>query len=182
MTERPILFTGPNVLKVIAGRKTQTRRIVKPELDPKTHSPWLSPDGMWRWMTGVISYGDDERRCPYGVPCDRLWVREAWRLRSADRTVAYRADCAPHEDEHWRWKPSIHMPRWASRLTLEITAVSVERIHGISRADAIAEGYADEERASPTDAFHNAWNALHGDGAWQRNDWVWALTFRRLTP
>src|SRR6266446_2460863 len=85
---RGILFTGPNVLKILAGTKTQTRRIVKPLLGTKTHSPWLSPDGMWRWMTGVVSYSDDERRCPYGAPGVRPSCEDATHGSSSEERRA----------------------------------------------------------------------------------------------
>lgn len=136
MKERPILFSSPMVRALLDGTKTQTRRVVKP------------PRG-YRWLdmavgTMVNSGGHKMHRsdltAPYGQPGDRLWVREAWAPKAIDpecTTVAYRAT----DDEcNGPWKPSIHMPRWASRIDIEITGVRVERLQDIGEADADAEG------------------------------------------
>lgn len=177
MRERPILFSAPMVRALLDGQKTQTRRVVK--LAPPTDAdevffwsgedlrragwPNVSEPGMWARRNGREGYIQHIGRCPYGVPGDRLWVRETHLIYDAhgqhradgnrwgpwgglptrlseDRTkIAYFREgfdrCDPG---HWR--PSIHMPRWASRLTLEITEVRVERLQDISEADAIAEG------------------------------------------
>lgn len=169
--------------------------------------------------------GNDEQavRCPYGQPRDRLWVREAWApgddmvfgvSKDDPETVLYRADkAALHWDGkamatpmdtyafNWdavRWRPSIHMPRFASRITLEVTAVRVERLQDISEADAIAEGIArsgegferfhvDPEAPegqpftrNPVLAYKGVWEQINGAGSWDENPWVWAITFRRV--
>jgi hypothetical protein len=150
-----------------------------------------------------------ERPFPHGVPGDRLWVREAWCCDgdTGDRdptTVLYRADGEAHEQEIEThdgspWRPSIHMPRWASRILLEITEVRVERLQDISEADARAEGVGgpisvdgwDEQRKeffSPEEyarfdsrrRFRLLWNVINGPESWDQNPWVWALTFRRV--
>jgi hypothetical protein len=134
--------------------------------------------------------------CPYGVPGDRLWVRECWScLDSHSRPgsrIAFRADTADGErvrvDAPWR--PSIHMPRWASRLTLEVTGVRVERLQDISEEDALAEGM---ERHLWEETMHGdthlqvldyraLWESINGPGSWDANPWVWAVSFKLLTP
>ena len=175
MTERPILFSGPMVRALLEGRKTQTRRVMKPQ-----------PKGMARLDTGgswPLASGSEFMRCPYGVPGDRLWVRESWRKAdSMTESVFYRAD------EEWNagagWKPSIHMPRWASRLTLEVTGVKVERVQEISERDAVAEGMPPSvpDQATAVEIFEELWDSINearGYG-WSVNPWVWALTFRVL--
>lgn len=153
MKEIPILFSGPMVKAILEGRKTQTRRVVKPSWIAAADAAGESwgPEGDQNYWAGV---------CPYGQPGDRLWVRETWGLCSAhDPTdwcggsirgvseselreqflVEYRQNWITHPDSAY-WRPSIFMPRWASRITLEITGVRVERLNEISEADAIAEG------------------------------------------
>ena len=147
---RPILFSAPMVLALLAGRKTQTRRIRKTPREPSLRSTRASREA---W---------DPNRCPYGVPGDRLWVKETWaphadeeetfrNVEAAHRGVGgisepghvrpalfYRADGG--DPYVARWRPSIHMPRWASRLTLEVTEVRVQRLQEISDLDVLAEG------------------------------------------
>ncbi|MGG2044062.1 hypothetical protein [Burkholderia gladioli] len=228
MKERPILFSAPMVRAILEGRKTQTRRVLKPTarrrsadhcgpLSPDDHrSPWrrsarrrgirrISEDGVWGC------------KCPYGEPGDRLWVRETWstdfaRYYPCER-VWYAADddrrhdievrdgvrgiFSPESNLHvpFRWRPSIHMPRWASRITREITSVRVERLQDISEADAIAEGiertsdgfsvdggrhfHADRARYS----FASLWDSLNEERGlgWEANPWVWAIEFPPFT-
>lgn len=197
--ERPILFSGPMVRAVLAGRKTQTRRIIKPQPDE---------DGIVRELATGRWVDTSERvyRCPFGEPGDRLWVREGfcptWSDGGGDshecaelngaQTIVYRADgISPFPVR--RWRPSIHMPRWASRITLEVTGVRVERVQDISEEDAVAEGVCEVDgkrgvfdgggpAMGPTakHAFMRLWDSIYGPGAWERNDWVWAATFRRV--
>ena len=189
MRERPILFSGAMVRALLDDRKTQTRRVVKA---PKGSAP---------------EYAGVDFACPYGAPGDRLWVRETWaRSGRADgtrfRVVHYQATDtlrtipdAPGEQSEidYRWRPSIHMPRWASRITLEITDVRVERVEDISDADAEAEGctggghvpeYSEESPATPYEEYAWLWDTLNEKRgySWNSNPWVWALTFRRVTP
>lgn len=165
MKARPILMSAPMVRSTLDGRKTQTRRTIKIDLSEKEHSPFIGADGVWRWMTGVVSYKGNETKCPYGQPGDVLWVRESMEADHdhTDHIVCgkYSADGShvlypgPSEDEHgepdyggslahWIYKrdscPSIHMKRMFSRLTLEIVDVRVERLQDISKEDALAEG------------------------------------------
>lgn len=165
--ERPILFSAPMVRAILAGSKTQTRRVVK------THELM------------------HEFCCPYGVPGERLWVRETFWARKGifpnavpgyHDLVFYRADPdpAPNLDRPLTWKPSIFMPRWASRLTLEITEVRLERLMSITHADAIAEGITGEQ--SPRAGYAALWDTINAKRGfdWASNPWVWALTFKML--
>lgn len=207
--ERPILFSGPMVTAIRAGRKTMTRRVVKPQ-PPASHERhcWFHAP-VYGWTSEPEPAADwFKARCPYGVPGDRLWVRETFYVddyRYPDPSVPpaeflaaieYRAshDCAnweagcPCSDGVWR--PSIHMPRWASRITLEITEVRVERLQEITPVDARAEGVEcpDDQRehnywGGHLIAFHSLWDSINGERpgcAWKANPWVWVVTFRRL--
>lgn len=158
MRERPILFSAPMVRTILAGRKTQTRRIVKPQ--PIEHQSFAGGAYIEHRRLGQIGISAMMAEAmPYGAVGDRLWCRETWGLHAFDDdtcwytwsgagkdastledwAITYRADWGPCQDGcHWR--PSIHMPRWASRITLEIVSVRVERLQDISEADAIAEG------------------------------------------
>jgi hypothetical protein len=185
---RPIPFSGPMVLALLAGTKTQTRRVITPPLSEKAHSPFQGADGLWRWMTGDVSYRDDERRCPCGQPGDRLWVRETWGLLDIV-SPCYRADDKSAVPASGRWRPSIHMPRWASRLTLEVTEVRVQLLQEISEEDAKAEGVEPiRERvangvnwSSAREGFHHLWDSINGErAAWESNPWVWAVSFKVL--
>jgi len=150
--ERPILFNADMVNAILDGRKTQTRRIVKPTKDRNGSGCQLAPCE----IAGEVN-GGDYALCPYGQPGDRLWVRENFLyLMHGDVTAGDIKYCASIDSRSaagsknpgywWRKRPSIHMPRWASRITLEIVSVRVERLLSISDEDAIAEGcYTDDE-------------------------------------
>lgn len=162
MKERPILFSGPMVRAILDGRKTQTRRVVKPR------------QGMLDDWTGLP--------CPYGKPGDRLWVRETCYFEQPHGEVIYRADPGSEkaldpEFTGLRWRPSIHMPRWASRITLEIVNVRVERLQDIRVDDARAEGVTAKW---PVHGFRNLWQSINGFGSWDANPWVWVVEFRNM--
>lgn len=230
MRERPILFSAPMVQAILEGRKTQTRRVVKPQplwvAEPSVPFSTVDAD-----PKGIIA-------CPYGRPGDHLWVKEAWQY--ADWTddgypwVRYAADRQKllHEsipqnwderlndtwehlsrDENYgidncaadrRMRSSRFMPRWASRITLEITGVRVERLQDISEADAIVEGI---ERvggamscspwknyrigksgemsmhcSAPTRSYMTLWESINGPGSWDANPFVWVVEFKRVLP
>lgn len=213
MKESPILFSGEMVQAILDGRKTMTRRVVKPQ-------PYESR-GSWLWepphrccvKNDIVcdmadnsgGDGDPLTWCRFQVG-DRLWVRETWQLNawggSSDYVaIRYRADNSiskPIEGVQrslipkngggvsWKWRPSIHMPRWASRLTLEITDVRAERLNAISEEDAKAEGFqaTQNERgegSTAVDWFRNLWDRINGKRfPWAANPWCWAISFRRL--
>lgn len=200
MRERPILFSAPMVRALLAGTKTQTRRVVKPRRDLDSGCE-LAPCE----LAGEVNAGDYFNAA--FKPGDRLWVRETWagplidsdaleeshdvREFESQRFCVYAADGGPRpefiSDEHgWcrRWTPSIHMPRWASRITLEVTGVRVERLQDISEADATAEGVSaipDEmRRATPRCDFQALWQSINGPDSWDANPWVWIVEFRRI--
>jgi len=187
MKERPIIFSGPMVRAILNGSKTQTRRVAK-----LTANGYVKePGGHRRWHTADF---DARLACRYGQPGDRLWVRETWRhieggavydaagglMDSHDPETIYRAD-RPHFPGPWR--PAIHMPRWASRIALEVTGVRVERLHEISEADAIAEGVNNSLHLPggrfARENFAHLWWTINGDGSWDANPWVWVVDFRR---
>lgn len=192
MKERPILFSGPMVLAILEGRKTQTRRVCKARDEIKVH-----PNGQ------VLAHGGflPELVCPYGQPGDRLWVRETFRIRGGDEyayqkhqgSVVYREGCELIDSGPW--KPSIFMPRWASRITLEIEAVRVERVQDITEEDALAEGCTRDfgpdgsthwgaglvEAKTNYQVLWESINAKRGFG-WGKNPFVWVIQFKRITP
>lgn len=214
--ERPIIFGGPMVRAILAGRKTQTRRIVRPQFGqawgwgiPRRHGFELSRPGRpWRDAFGVdtdIKAVDGRWTyvfCPYGKPGNHLWVRETWASRSdiepgserAKHYLHYRAsyDGDLGDEWHWygRWRPSIHMPRWASRLTLEITGIRVERLQEISIEDVLAEGIEEVKDGPHANAywreetgwqFAALWDSINGkrpDKSWEANPWVWVIEFK----
>lgn len=195
MSERPILFSGPMVRAILEGRKSQTRRIAKLTASGNVKEP----RGHRRWHPG-----DPEvvAACPYGRAGDRLWVREAWAQR-LDRdhlngTQLYAAGVR----EAWYWadgpgrccrtgcagaagrvRTARFMPRWASRITLEVTGVRVERLQDISEADALAEGVEITVRENGAlEPFRSLWKSINGHESWSANPLVWCVSFRRLKP
>lgn len=194
--ERPILFSAPMVRAILGAQKTVTRRVVKSDWSQSARPPLETSSGIFHfWCSG-------EHSCPYGRPGDRLWIRETLFINDfrdgdvpeserADCEVFYRADGLPDlegEEELIRWRPSIHMPRWASRILLEITAVRVERLQDISQADAIAEGVLSCERDldpdgndySPYELFSALWVSINGHDNWAANPWVWVVEFKQV--
>lgn len=212
MKERPILFNGEMVRALIAGTKTQTRRVVKPQPglgNGMVNAAYCGHPNVWL-PTGSFTEANPSRvyHCPFGQPGDRLWMRETWycdhfevqrgpyrEVPGAKDLLVFHADNPrPYEAEQPVWRPSIHMPRWASRLTLNITAVRVERLNDISEADAKAEGVSMPDASdSPTDTHHTPpkfwsykqeyaylWDEINGPGSWALNPWVWVIEFRRV--
>lgn len=212
MTERPILFSGEMVKAILDGRKTQTRRVVKPQ--PKEVHVGKAKEKRY---VEVITLNNSEiaapgspahiEECPYGISDDRLWVRETSVLLP-NNTTLYRATDG-ERGEAWmmygkpKWKPSIFMPRWASRITLEITNVRVERLQDITEEDAIKEGIqkSDSEglrhwpylgadhlvKGTPKvfpfarQAFSSLWDSINGKKhPWSSNPWCWVIEFNRV--
>ncbi|MEG9670896.1 hypothetical protein V6X57_15815 [Serratia bockelmannii] len=186
MKERPVIFNGEMVRAILDGRKTQTRRVianVSPDNCIPLHKPTKTKDGVYTHVMDAPGHG----LCPFGQVGDRLWVRETWTPESIDAedgsySPDYRAT-ANGQPLDGRWTPSIHMPRWASRTTLEITAVRVERLNDISDGDAIREGCSAADMKSGdcvADVFARLWLSIYGEESWRANPWVWVIEFRRV--
>lgn len=209
--ERPILFLAPMVRAILEGRKTVTRRPVKATKAHADGFMMLDHGKGWRPYNAFGDFASDHEgmeypiACPHGKLGDRLWVRETCFINDyreasvpeqerADCEIHYRADGIPDfegEEELIRWRPSIHMRRWASRILLEVTDVRVERLQDITEEQALAEGikkhsdggyhvedgkhYSD----SPVESFACLWSSVGGD--WDANPWVWCVSFKRIT-
>ena len=218
MKERPMLMSAPMVRAILAGTKTQTRRVVKPQFSSKADI------GHYGLSQPFIRRKEGKNTaCPYGQPGDRLWVRETWMdlhgtgVEHRDekgnlQRYAYAANTRPgsygdecRKDFGLKWRPSIHMPRAASRILLEVTAVRVERLQDISEADAKAEGVTTIWPDGPRDdggpnhytvdvdhghlngptaatVYRMLWEWINGEGSWDANPWVWVVQFKRVTP
>lgn len=214
--ERPILFSAPMVRAILDGRKTATRRIVKPQPELTTIKYTNGFENVWTWK-GTTLAGERERflaLCPYGKPGDRLWVRETWGVVHehgndlSDReliddalhgvpwaAIVYNADAIGGHASSLlkRWRPSIHMPRKAARILLEVESVGVELLQDITEENARAEGVTpfplDREGDIWTDgthrtAFNFLWNEINGwnPNSFDSNPWVWVVTFKRVQP
>ncbi len=215
MRERPILFNGAMVRAILAGQKVQTRRAVKWNKVASGLNLRFTGLNAQRYPKGWVLESDSRTSsewrcqptpCPFGQPGDRLWVRETWMdltgtgiehrdLATGKRTrYAYGAESPKgsasdeaRKDYGLRWRPSIHMPRDACRLVLEITAVRIERLQAITEADAIAEGAPAKAETSElrwqhyvphAQGFIDLWNSTGGD--WDSNPWVWVIEFKRV--
>lgn len=203
-----MIFNAEMVRALLSGRKTQTRRIIKPQpeatLSGSLYGKWLS-----RPLNGLLlpKIEDIAIHCPFGVVGDRIWVRETFQgpLFDYDLMDSYCIDPTPFEkpefcvykadgvpapefydadDElHCCWRPSIHMPRWACRILLEITNVRVERLKSISDGDAIREGCSTADMMSGdcvADVFARLWASIYGSDSWNANPWVWVIEFKRV--
>jgi len=198
MKERPILFSTPMVQAILDGRKTQTRRAMKPQ-----------PESVDHLNHKIIAYNGSPNlilknlKCPYGNIDDVLWVRETWRptIYSMPTGWPYDYRATAKEDgcpEEGPWKSSIFMPKEACRINLKITDIRVERLNDISENDCIAEGieswfsylfqetrYKDYECEisdwrNPDSSYRSLWEKINGKGSWQKNPWVWVIEFRRM--
>ena len=219
MKERGMIFSASMIRAILAGKKSQTRRWVKPQPEPIS-----AFDGKYGFRRPLIPKGYDAVgiehagtsivNCPYGQPGDRLWVRETWRATGTGQLLDddgvlrdrpnSREQCVYAADEvadAGPWRPSILMPRWASRITLEVKAVRVERLQNISFADCRAEGcnpnYEEQvppctrcDGGDPCNGRHlgekwpytRLWESINGEGSWAANPWVWVIEFERVKP
>ncbi|WP_312132011.1 hypothetical protein [Leclercia sp.] len=206
-----MIFNGEMVRAILDGRKTQTRRIMKDQ--PVLNGNFYEVFGA-AWSKGMTSVpavpGHSlSAKCPFGVVGDRIWVRETWAEAGAGAPdlQLYRANYPEHVPPHYenvppaediRWKPSIHMPRWASRILLGITDVRVERLNSISEEDCWAEGIeAVDGLFKNTEIIDMAlkigccvedskpmfallWQSIYGADSWQANPWVWVIEFKAV--
>ncbi|MGK0844625.1 hypothetical protein ACRE5O_18520 [Klebsiella pneumoniae] len=222
MKEHGMIFNGEMVRALLDGRKTQTRRPIKWKQTRFTEIGEREDGSKWPWSEDAEHACDFWHPCPFGAVGDRIWVRETFQgpLFDYDLMDSYCKDPTPFEkpefcvykadgvpapefydadDElHCSWRPSIHMPRWASRILLEITDVRVERLNAISEEDAEAEGIdmealydsqdcydciADHNmtgRPTVTGAFKYLWESIYGEESWKANGWVWVISFKRV--
>lgn len=202
MTERGMIFNGEMVRAILDGKKTQTSRVMKPQPDPCP-----APRGGHWWPSNVFKtmlHVEEEMQngkggwgglvgdaCPFGDVDDRIWVRETWAEAgaSAPDLKLYRANYPAHVPAHYenvppaedvRWTPSIHMPRWASRILLEITDVRVEQLNDISEEDARSEGISGSSARDVKEAYAALWRSIYGSDSWRANPWVWVIEFKRI--
>lgn len=216
MRQRPIIFNTEMVRAILDGRKNQTRRIVKP-LKDKSFGCTLNPNE----IAGEVNNGD-LLNSPFGCVGDQLYVRETWYQKGcycmpmwdgADAEDAFwsgtnqakyfasdRIEKVSHKfgEYFWRKRPSIHMPRWAARIILEVTDVRIEKLNDISEQDAIKEGckamegckwhtFEEADRGIPMhdhtakDAFWAKWESIYGEQSWQSNPWVWVIEFKVIS-
>ncbi|CAM6995272.1 hypothetical protein ACT3RZ_002115 [Enterobacter hormaechei] len=217
--ERGMIFNGEMVRAILDGRKTQTRRIIKDctvGRDPISKFIQIGKKFIGCYPEDVPEL--IRECCTYGVPGDRIWVRETFQgpLFDFEQMEAYQEDSskfkkpefcvykadgkpAPEffdadDNLHCGWRPSIHMPRWASRITLEITGVRVEQLKSISEEEARSEGVArlregfwkhyqpgwTQHQLSARGSFATLWDSIYGSGEWDRNPWVWVVEFNRI--
>ena len=188
--EKPIIFSAPMVRAILEDRKTQTRRVIvsdrsRPRCSANPASGRLVYHDGAAWDASALQefQGGNSlmkaiSKCPYGIPGSRLWVREKFRIGQGQKILYH--DSQSRWAEGMRWKSSIHMPRSASRLTLEITAVRVERLHAISEDDAKAEGV--QGIGAFRELYSCLWDEINAKRGhpWESNPWIWVLTFKRL--
>ena len=229
MKERPIIFNDAMVQALLAGRKTQTRRVIKPQPSGRSNHIW-SNGNQFAFCEGTHDKGakceeDSVIKTPYGVPGDRLWVREIFVLESNFGLGDVDGYEPPFKDGHpvkWEeaiewgrwwsqphyratdpkpdlvcegkdgpaciWRPQLYMPRWASRILLEVTDVHVERLNDMMPESIIKEGppdsvYFSEDPKAPLEWFHDLWDSINKKKpgrSWEDNPWVWVITFRRM--
>lgn len=193
MNEHPILFSTEMVQAILTGRKTQTRRVVKSELiieqaefERGNRPNVIQSEPSLQYWT--------ENSCPFGQVGDRLWVRETWYQKGTvgrtypdddeyqffgHRQAAYVADGDAPKDWTFKKRPSIHMPRWACRLILEITNIRIERLNDISEADCVKEGIGSALlRDCKRPKFMQLWESINGTDSWDKNPWVWVVEFK----
>lgn len=202
MSEHPILFSGPMVRAILEGRKTMTRRVVKPQPYKATLCEVISHPETTKLSckqpaaSAYVGFDLGSKGlslayfpCPYGKVGDRLWVRETWADLRPYNGIAYKADVSK-TGIVTKWKPSIHMPRWASRITLEITGVRVERVQEITKQDIWNEGVTESDVIGDSHGAYESWhrpfirlwdsiNKKRGFG-WDVNPWCWVIEFKRI--
>lgn len=206
MKARPILFRAEMIKAILDGRKVQTRRTIKANRHCSLEhaAPRMDSNGDPYLLCNLIGdIGVEWLYCPYGRVGDRLWCRETFAIDhehgegtrgAVPPSVYFRATDTETPWTRPTWRPSIFMPRAASRITLELTAVRVERLHAITPDDAEREGipnpcgyYCDisvghVDHQGTVNAYATLWDEINGVGAWQANPWIWVLSFQRVQP
>ena len=182
MEDRPIIFSTPMVQAIQDGRKTQTRRVIKPQ--PIRSPYWTHYENSGAFYPATLDAEPSVLKCPYGVRGSKLWVRETFTIEASN--IWYKADGTDHDGNveypdgftHVpRWKPSIHMPKKYARIWLEITGVRVERLKDLSPKDGIAEG------VEHWSIFPSLWDSINKKKhPWSSNHWVWVVEFRKEAP
>ncbi|HEN4830094.1 hypothetical protein [Klebsiella pneumoniae] len=207
MTERGMIFNAEMVRAILDGRKTQTRRPIKWKQTRFTEIGEREDGTKWPWSEDAEHACDFWHPCPFGAVGDRIWVRETFQGPLVHEELfeeysaypekfetpeycEYAADggvrpeyCDLDDNLRHGWRPSIHMPRWASRVLLEITDVRVERLKSISDGDALREGCSTADMKSGdcvADVFARLWASIYGAESWNANPWVWVIEFKRV--
>lgn len=222
MKERGMIFNGEMVRAILEGRKAQTRRPFNWRRQPAMEMAERDDGSLWPWAEDCERGGDIWFACPFGEVGDRVWVRETWQAIHDDvdefghvEERTYAPSIPKEKDRYWHtvyaehfgdesredrgfpWRPAIHMPRWASRITLEITDVRVERLHSISERDALREGlfqlpasgryclqpgmqYFGMASHSAKEVYSWLWASVYGEESWAANPWVWVIEFKRI--
>ena len=220
--EKGLIFNSEMVRAILDGRKTQTRRPIKWKQTRFTEIGEREDGSKWPWSEDAEHACDFWHPCPFGAVGDRIWVRETFTGHyldddqiqdikdgrdKASSLCEYRADYPDGYQAADGWTPSIHMPRWASRILLEITDVRVEQLNAISPEDAESEGlertnftgFGDEPglpsypepdvyfdplkkqwKEYPPEAFAGLWESIYGEESWKANPWVWVIEFKRV--
>ncbi len=189
--ERPIIFSGNIVRAILDNRKSQTRRVIKPQPTSEIFWSQLQNGKYYPFTKEKHAYGNSMMlKSPYGYhKGDKLWVRETWRedaiqYEHRKTQISYKADSQAiinGKPLTFKWKPSIHMPKWASRITLEITDIRVERVQEISALDCRKEGASPEIVIGVKQEFKTLWNSINekrGYG-WDKNPYVWVISFKK---
>lgn len=194
MKERPVIFNGEMVRAIVDGRKTQTRRIAKADNSNHLLGCPFGQIGDRLWVRETFAILGNEDGCPIDwdgnlIKGDEKHAARIYKASCWQEPGNYGLWSIPNRDTQYEgaWRPSIHMPRWASRISLEITAVRVERLNDISHEDAKAEGCCygrgggiPDFAVTPADHFPTLWASIYGEESWNANPWVWVIEFRRL--
>ncbi|WP_460197256.1 hypothetical protein [Klebsiella variicola] len=199
MTERGMIFNAEMVRAILDGRNTQTRRPIKWKQTRFTEIGEREDGSKWPWSEDAEHACDFWHPCPFGAVGDRIWVRETfsalepgsyeqvkaqeWHCQDLRYAATDRLAKSDADIRGYKWVPSIHMPRWASRILLEITDVRVERLKSISDGDAIREGCSTADMKSGdcvADVFARLWASIYGAESWNANPWVWVIEFKRV--
>lgn len=190
MKELPILFRTEMVQAILSGNKCQTRRIIKPQpvIDDESGYVYFNKH---KYLFDIHNWKDECLiACKYQIN-NLLWVKETYQhteclnINPQDENYGYvyKADGQPWDTyEGWKWKPSIFMPKSAARIWLQVESVRVERLQDISAKDSVLEGCCNPGSSTPKLAYEMLWESINGSGSWEKNPYVWVITFKRINP